>query len=267
MIDTVLAIVQARMGSTRLPGKSMMKLNGIPALQHVLTRLAASRQIDTVAVATSLGATDDLIAEFCGLLGVYCYRGSEDDVLDRYYRCAVELGGDVVVRITGDCPLIDPDVVDSCISLYFDSIGDGDIYCSNCVERSYPDGLDVEVFSLSMLSRAWHQAEYASEREHVTPYMRTHYPQRHLILQGENYSSVRLTLDYAEDYAVLDALIRAVAPDNGPIPFVSAVEWLQQHPDYAALNAKYEINEGLAKSLREDRKVLNHMGGTDDEEN
>ncbi len=247
-------IVQARMGSTRLPGKSLRLINGKPALQHVIQRISTCHNVDRVIIATSTSEADNAIALFCSDFEIPCYRGSEDDVLDRYYQCAKRFGAKVIVRITGDCPLIDPDVVDACVELYLSTPG-GDVYASNCVERTYPDGLDVEVFSYRMLEEAWLNAEYASEREHVTPYIRKHNPHVDLKLLEEDLSSIRLTLDYVEDYIVIEALMKALSPGDEMFSYIDAVNWLIAHPEYIEMNGRYEVNEGLAKSLQEDRKV------------
>jgi len=165
----IIAIIQARMGSSRFPGKTLADLAGRPMLSRVVERVSQSRAIDKVVVATSIAVGDDPIAEFCAKEGVLCFRGSEDDVLDRFYRAAKEHGADVVVRITADCPLIDAAVIDRVVERF--QSGDCD-YASNVLHYTYPDGLDTEVFSMAALAEAWREAKKPSEREHVTPYLR-----------------------------------------------------------------------------------------------
>lgn len=157
------------MGSTRLPGKVLAEIAGHPMLWHVVQRLCHARTLDRIVVATSDRAADDAIATLCERMGVECFRGSEDDVLDRYYQAAKAYEADVIVRITADCPLIDPHVVDEVISTYLDSEFD---YVTNTLRITYPAGLDTEVFSFAALEKAWKEARKPAEREHVTPYIR-----------------------------------------------------------------------------------------------
>jgi len=247
----ILAIVQARMGSTRLPGKSMMPLAGKPNLGWVLERLSTCHSLNRIVVATSTHSADDPIDTYCGELGCDCYRGSESDVLDRYYQCAARYSPTIIVRITGDCPLIDPVVVDDCVNLFL-AQEQTDCYVSNCIERTHPDGLDVEVFSFESLKNAWKSAHMASEREHVTVYIREHSPVIHLKLLEGDYSELRLTLDHEEDAQVIEALITALHTGNPRFGLAEMVEFLESHPEIRALNAHYDPNEGLKKSLRED---------------
>jgi glutamate-1-semialdehyde aminotransferase/spore coat polysaccharide biosynthesis protein SpsF (cytidylyltransferase family) len=167
---TVIAIVQARMGSTRLPGKSLAEICGHPMLWHVVARARRSRLVNKVVVATTDQAADDPIALMCRDEEIPCFRGSEGDVLDRFYRTAQAHSADVVVRITADCPLIDPAVIDEIVSRFKQSDCD---YVSNTFRYTFPDGLDTEVFSFEALERAWREARKPAEREHVTPYLRT----------------------------------------------------------------------------------------------
>src|SRR5208282_1417599 len=165
-----IAIIQARMGSSRLPGKSLAEIEGRPMLWHVIQRVKRASLVDRVVVATSTAPADDVIEKMCQENGVPCYRGSENNVLDRYYHAARAEKAAQVVRITADCPLIDPELIDQVVSRF--QTGDLD-YASNTMVRTYPDGLDTEVFSFSALERAWHEAVKDSEREHVTPYLRS----------------------------------------------------------------------------------------------
>src|SRR5258708_17620781 len=166
----VVAIIQARMGSSRLPGKSLAEIENRPMLWHVVQRVKRARQVARVVVATSVAPADDAIEKMCRENGVVCYRGSETDVLDRFYQVARTEKAAQVVRITADCPLIDPDVIDRVVRRF--QWGDLD-YASNAMLRTYPDGLDTEICSFSALERAWHEATKASEREHVSPYLRS----------------------------------------------------------------------------------------------
>jgi len=190
----IVAIIQARMGSTRLPGKVLMDLGGETVLARVLGRLQRAIMIDEIVVATIDSAADDAIIRECQRLEVSCFRGSEDDVLDRYYQAARMFAAEVVVRITSDCPVIDPDLVDETIGTFQVQCGD---YCSNSFPRTYPRGLDTEVFTMNALEQAWHNARRLYEREHVTPYLYEHPELFRLVShQGQtDYSEYRWTLD------------------------------------------------------------------------
>ena len=166
----IVAIVQARMGSTRLPGKVLEDVGGKPMLEHIVSRLGRSRLINDVIVATSSAQGDDPIAEAATQKNIKLFRGHETDVLDRYYEAAKSARADIVVRITGDCPLIDSEVVDRVITTFLSEECD---YASNTLVCTYPDGLDAEVFSFAALEIAWRNGRRAADREHVTPFIRT----------------------------------------------------------------------------------------------
>lgn len=206
------AIIQARMGSTRLPGKVLMDLHGQPVLRRVLDRVAMVPDIEVIAVATSVNPLDNAIAEKCTEWDIPCYRGSEDDVLDRFYRAAALLELTTVVRITADCPLHDPAVITQVIQHYRDTGAD---YCSNVQPPTFPDGLDTEVVSITALEQAWDEAADPFEREHVMPYIRRR-PDRFRITNMQapaNYSHLRWTLDTAEDLA----FIRSFYEEHGSV--------------------------------------------------
>jgi glutamate-1-semialdehyde 2,1-aminomutase len=195
------AIVQARMGSIRFPGKVMQPVAGMPMIEVLLSRLARSKQIDCIVLATSDDPRNQPLASHVEKLGFEVYRGSESDVLDRYYQAARQSQADVVVRITGDCPLIDPELVDSVIAEFKASNVD---YASNGNPPTYPDGLDTEVFSFAALETAWQQAKQAHEREHVTPYIRESGRFRlHNCAGSDDFSGERWTVDEPEDFEVV----------------------------------------------------------------
>ena len=162
----VIAIIQARMGSTRLPGKVLKRIDGRPMLSYLLDRVLKSTKIDKVIIATSILAIDDPIEDHCKEYGVDCFRGSENDVLSRYYECAKKYNADVIVRLTADCPLADPNVIDDVIKIFECNNVD---YCANTVPVStFPDGTDVEVFSMNALEKAFNEVKDPHFREHVT---------------------------------------------------------------------------------------------------
>lgn len=216
MTKTV-AIVQARMGSNRLPGKVMADIKGKPAITHVLTRVGKARRVDELWLACSDLSENDPLAATAAQLDIPVFRGDENDVLSRYVQVAAETRADAIVRITADCPMIDPELIDAAIEMY--ETGDWD-YVANGHIRSYPDGLDVEVFSAAALWEADLKAQHAFLREHVTPYIRGSHPQYGAgefrignLICPQNFGHVRWTLDTANDLEVIRALV-ARLPDD-----------------------------------------------------
>ena len=201
----IVVIIQARMGSTRLPGKVLQDLGGQTVLERVVSRTRRCGLVNEVIVATSVNPADDAIVEACVPLRVRVFRGSEHDVLDRYFRAAEAAQAEVVVRITCDCPLIDPGVSDKTICAFLDARPD---YASNVLERTYPRGLDTEVVALEALECAFREAQEPFQREHVTPFFYLHREKFKLLsVKGEHdFSQHRWTLDTAEDLEFLQAV-------------------------------------------------------------
>jgi spore coat polysaccharide biosynthesis protein SpsF len=231
----VVAIVQARTGSTRLPGKVLLPLGGEPILSHVLRRTARARRIDRVVVATTTDPADDAIVDLADRQAWTVVRGSLDDVLDRYLMAARLVDADVVVRITSDCPLIDPDVIDAVVDAFL--AGDALDYASNTLEpRTFPRGLDLEVIDRLALARAWREDRDPAWREHVTPYLYRH-PERfrlHAVRTASDHSDQRWVVDTAEDYELVRRIVDALERDDFTWHDVLAV--IGQHPDWIALN-------------------------------
>lgn len=233
------AIIQARMGSTRLPGKVMKTLAGRTVLAHVAERVRLCPLVDEVIVATTTSAADDVIVGECARLGVRCFRGSEQDVLSRYHAAASQALADVVVRVTADCPLFDPLLLEQMLRQFRDARAAGEPldYLSNTLERSYPRGLDAEVFTFAALERAHREARLPAEREHVTPYLYRH-PERFQIrgVKSErDLSRHRWTLDTPEDWAFISALFEQLGA--GRFGTRAVLEFLERRPDLVALNA------------------------------
>jgi spore coat polysaccharide biosynthesis protein SpsF len=235
-------IIQARMGSTRLPGKIMLDLSGETVLWHVVERARKTKRADTVLVATTTNAEDDAIEAWCVARAIPVFRGSSEDVLARYYEAAQSLGADTVVRITSDCPLIDPEVIDRCIEVY--QAGNYD-YLSNCTNgpRTFPRGLDTEVFSFAALEKAQTEAKLAPEREHVTPYIwqnkKAAFKLGPALVAPPEYErpQYRLTLDYREDYVLIKHLYDALYRPGSIVSVPDVIVYLDAHPDIVALNA------------------------------
>jgi spore coat polysaccharide biosynthesis protein SpsF (cytidylyltransferase family) len=201
---STVAIIQARMASTRLPGKVLLMLGGKRVIDHVYARVSLSAEIDRVVIAITDRAEDDVLFDYCLNNNYDVFRGSESDVLGRFYNCACEYKAATVVRITADCPLIDPVLIDEIVKLH--KAGRHD-YASNTIEPTFPDGLDVEVFSFSVLKEAVLNATSKYEREHVTPYLKNKLSYDTVNFQNEiNFSHLRWTLDEPSDYSFLQTL-------------------------------------------------------------
>jgi len=247
-----LCVIQARLGSTRLPGKVLMKVGDVPLLEYELKRVQLAKKIDKIVVATSVEKRDDEIEKLCGRLGVDCFRGSEDDVLDRYYQCSLKYSQfDNILRVTGDCPLIDPAVIDQVISLFEKG---GYDYASNVLKETFPDGLDVEIFKRSVLHEAAREAELPSDREGVDEYiLRGRKYKKGNLSAAADWSRFRLTLDEKEDFAVIKFLIENSEITDGYSRYISL---LNKHPEIVALNSRFKRNEGSLKALEKDKIFL-----------
>lgn len=237
----VVAIIQARMGSTRLPNKVLAGLAGEPMLARVVRRLLRAQRLDEVLVATTVEPADQPICDLCTARGWLCFRGSAEDVLDRYYRAAEQRQADVVVRITSDCPLIDPGVVDHVVE-HFLRRQPGLDYVSNIPidGRTFPRGLDTEVVSFQALERSWHEVEKMSRREHVTWEIRK-YPERFRVESVSNdvdYSAMRWTVDTPEDLEFVSHIIEHFGHDD--FSWLEVLALLEQHTDWLEINRQIE---------------------------
>ncbi|APC41167.1 cytidylyltransferase domain-containing protein [Clostridium estertheticum] len=205
----VVCIIQARMGSIRLQGKVLMKICGKSVLEHDIDRLKRVNNIDEIVIATTTLEKDNIIVEEAKRLGITYFRGSEDDVLSRYYYAAKENNADIVVRVTSDCPLIDSEVTEKIIGYFINNRGNYD-YVSNTIERTYPRGLDTEVFSFISLKRAFNEAIIQRDREHVTPYIWDNDKNFRLAQYKNiiNYSNLRWTLDTEEDFKLINTIFK-----------------------------------------------------------
>ena len=250
----IYAIIQARMGSTRLPGKVMMDLCGFPVIEHVVNRLNQSRLIDKIIIATSVDSNNQPIIDFCKKNDVSYFVGNEEDVLDRYYKTALDNNAedeDIIIRITSDCPLIDACVVDKVIEEHISNNND---YTSNVLECSYPDGLDCEVFNFSVLKETWINSNLSSQREHVTLYIRDN-PNKFKLGNVKNevdLSDFRWTLDEKEDFIFINEVYKNLYTKDSFFTMNDVVNLLNKKPELLEINSKFMRNEGLLKSLKED---------------
>jgi len=241
----ILGLLQARMSSSRLPGKVLAPLLGRPMLAQQLERLGRAESLDRLVVATSSDASDDAVATLCAELGVGCFRGSLPDVLDRFYRAAEHFGpSQHVVRLTGDCPLIDPQLVDLLVAFHLEC---GFDYAANCRPPTLPDGLDAEVFTMEALAQAWAQAQDPFEREHVVPYI-IRRPELFSLgnwsLEAEDYSGLRWTVDEPEDLAFVRRVYEALYPENPCFGWRDVLELLSRRPELRDASDRYERNAG-----------------------
>lgn len=239
---TTVAIIQARMGSTRLPGKVMRPVAGKVMIEVLLERLSRSVKVEAIVLATSVSTENDDLCSHVEALGYPVYRGAEDDVLDRYYHAAVAQRANTVVRITGDCPLIDPVLVDDVIRQH--ELEDND-YTSNISPPTFPDGLDVEVLRFTALETAWQNTVEPAEREHVTPYIR-HSPQfrRGNLAATSDYSANRWTVDEPEDYELISKIF-AQFPQDIHFGWEKVLELQDECPELFSINSSFQRNEGM----------------------
>lgn len=234
------AIIQARMGSTRLPGKVMKTLADKTVLAHVIERVQAFQNVQEIVVATTLEGKDDSIVEEAKRLGIMVYRGSESDVLSRYYEAALKAQAETVVRITSDCPLIDPEVSSLVIEEYF--VNQECDYVSNTQERTYPRGLDTEVFSFASLATAQREAIQPHDREHVTPYIYNN-PKFFSCRSVRNQGSIpeyRWTLDTPEDWELICRVYSALYQPGRLFSWREAATLMQENPEWISINSNIQ---------------------------
>jgi spore coat polysaccharide biosynthesis protein SpsF (cytidylyltransferase family) len=253
-IQKVTALIQARLGSTRLPGKTLMTIAGESLLGHLVKRVKASRYVNEIIIATTINYRDDAIVKFAVGNNLKFYRGSEEDVLERFYQAAVEYGIETIVRITPDCPMLDPEIMDAVISKYLEGNHN---YVSNVLPPTFPDGLDTEVFSFRTLEKTWHEARLPSEREHVTPYIVKH-PElfRHFNVkkEGEDLSWLRLTVDTRDDYDFVCKIFELLYHPNEIFHMEDVLALLKENPQLLKINSGILRNEGYKISLLKDNK-------------
>jgi spore coat polysaccharide biosynthesis protein SpsF len=245
MKSKIVAIIQARMGSTRLPGKVLKEVQGVPLLGIMMSRVERSEMLNEIVIATSSLPIDDQIEEFCQEKGYECFRGSENDVLSRYFHCATQYHADVIVRLTGDCPLIDPEIIDNVIHFYTEQDVD---YASNTVPPqtgTFPDGSDVEVFSMKALTKAHNKAKDLKDLEHVTfifwksdnGFSTAQYH------NDANWSDYRITVDYPEDFIVIEYLVRTINLRQVFGKLAELISLIDENPSIKDINSLYSFGQ------------------------
>jgi spore coat polysaccharide biosynthesis protein SpsF len=250
----ILAVLQARVTSKRLPGKVLKEILGKPMLALQIERIQSAAQIDHLVVATSNDNSDQPIAQLCSELKVDCCFGSLDDVLERFYQAALKYKPKHVVRLTGDCPLADPSVIDSVIKSHLR--GDYD-YSSNVMPPTFPDGLDVEILKMETLADIRERASLPSDREHVTTFIRNN-PSAYQIanLEGRSdLSQLRWTVDEESDFDFISRVYCELYPRNAHFNMHDVLQLLQETPSLSALNQKFKRNEGYEASKQRETRL------------
>lgn len=246
----ILAILQARCSSSRLPGKVLKPILNKPMVFRQVERIKLSKKINKLVLATSNDVSDDGLAEKCKEFNIDCYRGSLNNVLERFYNAAKIYSADTIVRLTGDCPLIDAEIIDKVVEKYEQNNFD---YVSNVDPPTFPDGLDVEVFSFDVLEQAYKKASLTSEIEHVTPYIRNNFKKGHY----ENIidlSNLRWTVDEPEDYELICKIYEELYSKNIRFKMQDILNFLKDNEELNKINNKIKRNEGFINSLKKDEK-------------
>jgi len=247
----ICCIIQARTGSTRLPKKVIQKIDSdLTVLDYVINQVKYSKKIEKIVVATTDLIEDDSICKYANLQKIECFRGSSEDVLDRFYQCAKKNSAKTIVRITADNPLIDPNIIDMVINEY----GECD-FTTNTLERTFPYGTEVEVFSFVSLEKAWEIAKKPSEREHVTPFIRD--PKNKFILKNiknqKNISNFRYTIDKLEDLQLVREIIKNIS--TRPILMQDIIELYKNKPEIFEINKNIK-HDGYFSSLEKDEQYF-----------
>lgn len=242
----IAVIIQARMGSTRLPGKVLKKVNGMTLLEYQVNRVKKAKKVDEVIIATTDSEKDNAIVELCMSRGIKCFRGSEKDVLERYYYCAKRYRADYIVRLTADCPLIDPEIVDKVIDLFLHIKVD---YVANTAPPEttrYPDGSDVEIFSFNNLEKVYFNAKNPLDREHVTFYFwkYNHGFKVGQLKQEKDWSKYRITVDYPEDFEVITLIINELEKRKKFGSLSEIIDILNENKEIREINSKYYFGIG-----------------------
>lgn len=233
----IVATIEARMTSSRLPGKVLLPASGIPMLQHLVNRLRAVPSLDGIVLATTTNETDDALEAFAGQMSINCFRGSEEDVMSRVIGAAASVNADLVVEITGDCPIIDPQIIEQTIRMYHANPAD---YVSNAHIRSFPDGMDIQVFLLETLKHSASMTEDQLDHEHVTLHIRNHpeiFRHVHLVAPPElHWPELGLTLDEPADYELLKRIIEHFENTNPLFSCLDVIRLLREKPEWVAIN-------------------------------
>ena len=251
---TIGCIIQARMGSTRLPGKVLLDVTkGKPVLYYVINQLKHCKSIEKIIVATTTLREDDKIVQFCIDNKVSCFRGDSKNVLERHYRCAEKFSLLKIIRMPSDKPLLDPEVVDKVVEVFNSNSYD---YVTNYLPSTYPGGTEVEVLSFDSLKKSWEKAILPSEKEHVTNYIYNHRDDFRIfnVINSENLSNFRWAVDRIEDLRLVREIVSRI--QKSPILIKDILELFKNEPNLVEINKQVDGNEGNTKSEKEDKVFL-----------
>lgn len=248
-------MIQARCGSTRLPNKILKDLCGKPALQRMIERVQKSRKIDEVMVVTSIEKNNLPVLSLCASLGIRVFVGSEDDVLDRYYQAARLIKPDYIIRLTADCPCFDAELLDEALEKL-----ESDTDYLGMLSQTFADGLDIQIISYTALERSWNEAVHSFEREHVTQYVIRHpelFKLQDFVSPVGYFGNQRWTVDEPEDFTVVEKIFKHFVEECGTEEFgyKEILNYMIANPEVMAINSQYTRDEGLAKSIKEDRII------------
>jgi spore coat polysaccharide biosynthesis protein SpsF len=252
----IAGILQARMGSTRFPSKVLMEIKGKSLLESYVDRVRPSKSIDKIIIATTIKENDDQIEHLAAKIGVECFRGSENDLLDRYYQCARKCKADVIVRLTPDDPFVDHEVIDRAVGIFLKQKVD---FVTNHFEPTYPEGLDIEVYSFQAMEKSWKEAKLLSEREHVFPYIQNN-PDKFKIInfkQEKDYSHLRWTIDYECDFEMTKKIYDHLYDKKHIFLQDDILKLVKEHPEIAEMNSHIKRREGVNKTKTND-KIVKH---------
>jgi len=253
----IISTIEARMTSSRLPGKVLKEILGKPALELLIERLKAVKEIEEIVVATTVNKTDDIIEALCRRLKVRCFRGSENDVLSRVLQAAQSVKADIIVEITGDCPLADPDLIRTCLKTFLE--GDYDYLSNGSLKRTFPDGLDVQVFPVKVLQEVSTLTHDPSDREHVSHYIYTH-PERYKLKNYEadkelHWPELAITLDTPEDLILITRIFEALYPKDRLFSAYDIVRFLRANPELTSVNKDEERLKNYLKITPRSKSV------------
>ena len=256
MKKDIKVIIQARMSSTRLPGKVLKEVVGRPLLDYMVERVNQSRLINQTIIATTISSEDDKISQWCRKQSVAFYQGDENDVLGRYYQAAKKFQASIIVRLTSDCPLIDSRVIDEVVQAYLDRPGVEFVSNTVPLPYRYPDGMDVEVFDMDTLTKAHKEARLPSEREHVTFYMwKTGKFSTFRLDPCEDISQYRFCADYPQDFEVIKEVLNRLYPDNPRFSMYELIDFMEKNPKLLELQKGIVRNAGWESAFAKDRKI------------
>lgn len=251
----ILGVIQVRMGSTRLPLKALKEIAGKPLLWYLWERVSLAKRVNQVVIATADDAVNRPIVEFADRYGIGCFAGSEQDLIDRLYQTAKKFGAEAIVRVTGDCPLADPEVIDRMVEFYSRDKAAYD-FITNTKPPTYPDGLDLEVIPARALEKAWNGIKDPFWREWFTSYISEHPSDFRIvnIANGEDLSHLRWTVDYEEDFEFVRNVFEKLYPIRKNFVMKDILELLTKEPSLALINEKYTRNEAYYKAREEQNK-------------